>query len=145
MLLYISEITESKAVKDVEYSIVGDELGNNAKVKEIAMKAECYRAGETICIKLEGTVTVLAECDRCLADLELELDVCDQYYLFPQGTADVDYFYSGDEIELDDFVRETIVMNMPGKVLCSDDCKGLCSKCGADLNLGPCGCDKSGE
>ena len=33
-------------------------------------------------------------------------------------------------------------MNLPGRFLCSEDCKGLCPKCGADLNLGDCGCDK---
>ena len=145
MLLYLSEITESKVTRDVEYNIAGDELGENAKIKNVSLKVEFYRAAETICIRFFGNATVLTACDRCLADLELDMDLDETYYLFPENTPDVDYFYSGDEIELDDYVRETLVMNMPGKVLCSEDCKGLCSKCGADLNLGDCGCDRSGE
>ena len=145
MLLYLSEITESKALRDVEYNIAGDELGESAEIKNVSLKVEFYRAAETICLRFFGNATVLTACDRCLADLELDMDLDETYYLFPENTPDVDYFYSGDEIELDDFVRETLVMNMPGKVLCSEDCKGLCSKCGADLNLGDCGCDRSGE
>ena len=145
MLLYLSEITESKVTRDVEYHIVGDELGESAKIKNVSLKVEFYRAAETISLRFFGNATVKTVCDRCLADLELEMDIDENYYLFPENTPDVDYFYSGDEIELDDFVRETLVMNMPGKVLCSEDCKGLCSKCGADLNLGDCGCDKSGK
>jgi uncharacterized protein len=145
MLLYLSEITESKVTRDVEYNISGDELGENAKIKNVSLKVEFYRAAETICLRFFGNATVLTACDRCLADLELDMDLDETYYLFPENTPDVDYFYSGDEIELDDYVRETLVMNMPGKVLCSEDCKGLCSKCGADLNLGDCGCDRSGE
>ena len=145
MLLYLSEITESKALRDVEYNIVGDELGESAKIKNVSLKVEFYRASETISLRFFGNATVQTVCDRCLADLELEMDIDENYYLFPENTPDVDYFYSGDEIELDDFVRETLVMNMPGKVLCSEDCKGLCPKCGADLNLGDCGCKDSGE
>ena len=145
MLLYLSEITESKALRDVEYNIAGDELGESAEIKNVSLKVEFYRAAETVSLRFFGSATVKTACDRCLADLELEMDIDENYYLFPENTPDVDYFYSGEEIELDDFVRETIVMNMPGKVLCSEDCKGLCSKCGADLNLGDCGCERSGE
>ena len=145
MLLYLSEITESKVTRDVEYQIAGDELGESAKIKNVSLKVEFYRAAETICLRFFGNATVLTACDRCLADLELDMDLDETYYLFPENTPDVDYFYSGDEIELDDFVRETIVMNMPTKVLCSEDCKGLCPKCGADLNQGKCGCEDCGE
>ena len=42
--------------------------------------------------------------------------------------------------DLDDIVTTTFVLNMDSKLLCSEDCKGLCSRCGANLNLGPCSC-----
>ena len=145
MLLYLNEITESKVVRNVEYVIAGDEFGESAKVKNVALKVEFYRAAEAVSLRFFGNATVQTVCDRCLTDLELEMDIDESYYLFPENTPDVDYFYSGEEIELDGFVRETLVMNMPGKVLCSEDCKGLCPKCGADLNLGKCGCKDSGE
>ena len=145
MLLYLNEITESQAVKNVEYNITGDEFGESAKILNVALKVEFYRAAQTISLRFFGNTTVQTVCDRCLTDLELEIDIDENYYLFPENTPNVDYFYSGEEIELDDFVRESLVMNMPGKVLCSEDCKGLCPKCGADLNQGNCGCKDSGE
>ena len=43
-------------------------------------------------------------------------------------------------IDLDDILTTAVVLNMDSKLLCSEDCKGLCPKCGADLNLGPCDC-----
>lgn len=49
---------------------------------------------------------------------------------------------SGDELDIDEIVLNNFYMSLPGRFLCSEDCKGLCPKCGADLNLGGCGCDK---
>ena len=46
----------------------------------------------------------------------------------------------GTELDLDQVVTEAFVLAMDTKNLCSDDCKGLCAKCGANLNDGPCGC-----
>jgi uncharacterized protein len=48
--------------------------------------------------------------------------------------------YDGDEIDLQDLVREQVVLGIPISALCRDDCKGLCPQCGKELNLGPCGC-----
>ena len=49
--------------------------------------------------------------------------------------------FDGEAIEMDDLVREEILLAMPGHVLCSEDCKGLCSICGIDKNLGSCDCE----
>ncbi|MBW2038682.1 MAG: DUF177 domain-containing protein [Deltaproteobacteria bacterium] len=46
------------------------------------------------------------------------------------------------ELEVRDIIEEQIWLNIPMKPLCHDGCKGLCSICGADLNLGECGCDR---
>lgn len=46
-------------------------------------------------------------------------------------------------LEAKDIIEEQIWLNIPMKPLCHDECKGLCSICGADLNLGECGCDQS--
>jgi len=46
----------------------------------------------------------------------------------------------GHGIELDDAIREEILLSFPAKILCSDSCKGLCFRCGADLNREKCTC-----
>jgi len=43
-------------------------------------------------------------------------------------------------MNLGELVRENIILNLPISHICDEDCKGLCNKCGADLNLGDCGC-----
>ena len=49
---------------------------------------------------------------------------------------------SGNEIDLQDAIQEEVVMALPMTTLCRSDCKGLCKRCGADLNQGDCGCDR---
>ena len=51
--------------------------------------------------------------------------------------------YGGREIDLMGAVREQILLSIPPPPLCKDDCKGLCPRCGKDLNEGDCGCDRT--
>ncbi|MEI3507380.1 MAG: DUF177 domain-containing protein [Anaerotignum faecicola] len=51
--------------------------------------------------------------------------------------------FTGDQIDLADFVKRGIIGELPMKVLCREDCKGLCPVCGKDLNEGDCGCDRT--
>lgn len=49
-------------------------------------------------------------------------------------------FYSKDELDLVDIIKEQIMLNLPMKPLCNDLCRGICLKCGTDLNTGTCNC-----
>ena len=51
-------------------------------------------------------------------------------------------YFQGEKINLKDIIQEQVVMAFPFKALCMQDCKGLCPKCGADLNKDPCDCDR---
>jgi len=59
-----------------------------------------------------------------------ESDESDVYMLEPRATT----------VDLRPALREQWLLAAPGLALCREDCKGLCPKCGADLNLGPCDC-----
>lgn len=99
---------------------------------------------------LAGALT--CTCSRCLA-LYLEPLAIDFDLLLHQGIApggeeeieltaaelDEDYFL-GDDLDLTGYLREQILLALPLKPLCRQDCQGLCPRCGADLNQGPCGC-----
>lgn len=52
-------------------------------------------------------------------------------------------YYQGDGLELEDVLREQVLLSLPARVLCSPDCKGLCPLCGQDLNSASCSCDNS--
>ena len=68
---------------------------------------------------------------RCLLAEELQSEDNDEIVLLEDG-----------EVDAGDLARTAFILGMDTKTLCSEDCKGLCPRCGADLNLGPCGCGK---
>lgn len=104
---------------------------------------------------LSGNIraTVEAVCDRCLRPVGLPLELDFRESFMPLAAAagpkeetelqDEDLFvsvYEGDEIDVDELVREQVLLALPTRFVCREDCKGLCPQCGADLNAGPCSC-----
>ena len=83
-------------------------------------------------------------CDRCGKEFSREkvvaLDMLLADELEQEDSEDEIFLLDGNELDLDELVTTAFVLSMDTKNLCSEDCKGLCAKCGADLNLGPCGC-----
>lgn len=101
-------------------------------------------------LKGETTVKVLIPCARCLKDVEntiqLEFEKELDMNVTPQErelALDEQVFLDGYNLDVDKLVYGEILLNWPMKVLCRDDCKGICSRCGADLNLGTCSCDST--
>ena len=77
-------------------------------------------------IRGTGKITVGIPCDRCLEEVSTEMD--ESSYL------------TGMDLDVDQLVYLEVLMSWPLKVLCREDCKGICSQCGKNLNDGPCGC-----
>ena len=91
------------------------------------------------------------ECSRCLTPYPFHEDETFSLVLSPRRPvaaeeielerADLDvFFYSDPTIELSPIVEERVQITLPMKPLCRPDCRGLCAKCGQDLNLGVCQC-----
>lgn len=103
---------------------------------------------------MESTIAArcVRPCDRCLKEFERAIDVpMTLYYRVgsvdrrEQGDEDADIVALAAEDEsivLDDDVRQSILLDLPLKELCGEDCKGLCAGCGADLNTEQCGCQQ---
>jgi len=103
--------------------------------------------GGYISLKIAAEVPYKGECARCLSELEgvfcaaLEKGVAEAGKLENEDTDD--YIIIQDStLSLDDTLAEQIVLDFPSKLLCSEDCLGLCPKCGKNLNEGDCGCPK---
>ena len=91
--------------------------------------------------------TIHGTCDRCAADfdraIDFPIDVVLVTELANEENEDEWVFpLEGDSADLDDIVRTVFVLNLDSKLLCSEDCKGLCHRCGKNLNDGPCNCQK---
>ena len=81
-------------------------------------------------------------CDRCLKQFRQEYTMHFEHILVQKLNSDNDdYLVCADGVlDLEDTVRTDVLLELPGKVLCSEDCKGLCCQCGKNLNEGPCQC-----
>lgn len=95
---------------------------------------------------LAGTVKAefYAKCARCLEKTRQTLDYgVEEVFVRESGNDDSDaVIFSGDEIEPDEVIMSGFFVNAPSRYLCSEDCKGLCPECGANLNKGECGCNR---
>jgi len=87
--------------------------------------------------------TCICVCARCLA--EFEYPVHRQISaLLTEGGEDGGnpdgYYLQGDKVDADEIIVTELILNMDNRILCREDCAGLCEKCGSDLNDGPCSC-----
>ena len=104
--------------------------------------------------RLQGRVRTELEltCSRCVEQYRFQVDAAfDQRYL-PAAAASTDVesevgegdletsYYSEDQIDLNELMREQFYLALPMKPLCREDCKGLCAQCGTNLNTGTCDC-----
>lgn len=102
---------------------------------------------QTGIVSLDATVKFAIDtvCDRCAAPVKQDnmLDVS-HILVYELNDEDNDEFYLVEDMHfnLDELIREDILLSLPTKILCSDDCKGLCPYCGTNLNEKQCECKK---
>ena len=87
-------------------------------------------------------------CDRCTREFDRETEVPLEVPLAAEleDEENPDYFLlTGEELDIDDLLESAFILSMDPQMLCREDCKGLCPRCGADLNNGPCGCRKDSD
>jgi uncharacterized protein len=85
----------------------------------------------------EVDAVAVAECSRCLEPLEIKVEV-DFQELFAYSLGEEDDFLVEDEnIDLEQVITDAVVLSLPFKPVCSEDCLGLCSECGAKLAEDP--------
>ena len=95
----------------------------------------------------EITTCIHGTCDRCASDFDREINLPINVVLVTEMANEENedewvFPLEGDSADLDDIVRTVFVLNLDSKLLCKEDCKGLCHRCGKNLNDGPCNCQK---
>ena len=122
--------------------------GNSKPVSEPVMAKGTVRNTAGVLV-MKGAITtcIHGTCDRCAADfdrdMEIPMDAVLVTELANEENEDEWVFpMEANTADLDDIVRTIFVLNMDSKQLCSEDCAGLCCKCGKNLNHGPCTCQK---
>jgi uncharacterized protein len=113
-----------------------------------------YRAGRELFFDGHIGGAVLGHCARCLEAYPFDLNKDFFLVLVPRSELpremdlrdeELDLsFYEGEEIDLTPLVREQIILALPSRPLCREDCKGLCPHCGANRNVQSCTCVTAG-
>ena len=85
-------------------------------------------------------------CDKCLAEVSEKFDIPFSQIFYKDMVSEEDgYVYSGSRLDATKAICDEIVLSLPSSLLCKPDCKGLCPKCGTNLNEKQCNCDISRE
>ena len=107
--------------------------------------------GKELFITADTVITVLFPCDRCLEDVRYDFVInCTMHVDIGLSDAelteelDESNFIDGYHLDVDKMLFHEILSEWPEKVLCRDDCKGLCRVCGQNLNTGSCDCEDPG-
>ena len=99
-------------------------------------------------VRVDGTITCHIDgfCDRCLADISRQIEIPFHQIFYKDYPDEEDgYVYSGSKLDVTKAICDEIVLSLPSSFLCKQDCKGLCPKCGPDLNKQQCSCDITRE
>lgn len=117
--------------------------GEHCAPKPVHVAGLVRNMAGALVLECEASTTLELTCDRCLKpfiqNMTVRLDTLLATELQNEENDEI-ILLKGDELPLGDLVQETFILEMDTKHLCSEECKGLCDKCGADLNLGPCDC-----
>ncbi len=155
MIIDISDVLQSANIEreeevTIEMTSFSSKLGNFP----ITQKAPIFlhmenRENKQLLITGEVSIEAGIQCDRCLTEVPTEIHFrIDRELTIKEGSAvdeemeETDYLI-GFELDVEKFVYAEILVNWPMKVLCRDDCKGICKVCGTNLNSGACNCQRT--
>lgn len=153
MFIHLSDVFTSEGKRlDAEAELEMTSFDNGRERFEIIEKSPVsivithLEAGK-ILVKADLQLTLQAACDRCLTEVPVRLELqAERFVLSPEliaeaEDADDQSFVDGYELDVEAFAHDMIIGNWPAKILCKEDCKGICPVCGQNLNVRDCGCD----
>ena len=106
-----------------------------------------HEGDRKIAITAKVSLVLEMPCDRCLDNVKVPMDLDFERNVDANASAeeriaqlDEQSYIDGYHLDVDGMVLDEMMTDIPDKVLCREDCKGICSQCGKNLNDGPCGC-----
>lgn len=150
MMLNIKELTQKGAPVSLTGTLdLSDMLSGREDTVALGnLEAELTAQLKEGLAEVEGTLRfkVRTPCSRCLKPVDETLVVpfkerfASRPEVVPNEDQDEVHLIAEDHIKLDSYVEEAVWLALPLAPVCSEDCKGLCPECGANLNDGPCSC-----
>lgn len=134
--------------KKIDYEIDGAVLGEYSSYSfaaPIAVKGLAENRAGVVTLKINVSSTMNLVCDRCLDEFTRDYVFSFEHTLVRSVSGDNDEYVvcENNILDLDELVMSDFILQLPTKILCREECRGLCSICGQNLNKGSCEC--SGE
>ena len=153
-VLALDELDEGVTEFDVtvDAAALDLQLADFEVVAPVAMSISVGRSMQMFNIRARVQTAVRGECCRCLAPAQADVEAkirfllqrkegSEEEYEALEEEDDVDLVDPGaKEFDLTERLRDAVILELPMRLYCKADCKGLCAQCGADLNAGDCGC-----
>ena len=158
MIIDVAQLRETGRPLQVEVDFAEKDLRLRSDVvaspRPVHSRLNITLAGEQIRVKGSLQAALEVACSRCLTGFRQELtkDFSLEYWPDPAVSEDGEEFalsyaeltvgfYRDDRLDLSAVICEQILLEVPMKPVCRDDCKGLCEQCGVNLNEGRCDCE----
>jgi len=146
MEIILQDSSVKSITKDIDFAYHKENLVYNNETIEILKPIQVI--GSVVVnqgiadVKLSVKTRMLHTCSRCLEQFERDMDliVDEKVSKNEQEDENIITLEEGDVLDIRDVVINNIYLALPLKILCKEDCKGLCQDCGSNLNNGPCGC-----
>jgi len=149
MLIDVRQILHTPGKRlDFQFELNLSDLDFNGRfpVKEpVSVSGFVRNSADVLNLEMTASTTLDAVCDRCGKEFRQEKSVAYHCVLAEEvqnEDNDEIVVLENGKVDAEDLARTAFILDMDTKTLCSEDCKGLCLRCGADLNLGPCSCKK---
>ena len=131
--------------KDIEYDITAEELSGIRGCEfcsPVRVKGRIYNRAGIVNLEYSVDFSLMITCDRCLKRLVRDYHFDFDHIVVPSLSGENDDYIvaEGESIELNEIAVTDLLLQLPTKNLCKDDCKGLCMICGCDLNESECNC-----
>lgn len=141
------KVEQKELVLDMDTITVGGISYDILTKEPVVLTLKNIGKGKAL-VQAVASFTMELACDRCLKPVKYSMEIeAEQEVVSPdyvgEATEDLEQeeFMEGYRLKVDDLIYRDIVLNWPMKILCREDCKGICRICGKDLNTGECGCD----
>lgn len=154
MIVRVSDLDEDgihiETSERPEWLVNVPELLDGAKPSHIAsgfdIDIQVNKVLKEVTVNGNVSFSVEDQCSRCLKKVSIDLKPDINLVITPEEGIDHEdddlnhETYVGDEVDISNYIREQIAMSLPLKVVCREDCKGLCADCGINLNEKECEC-----
>ena len=153
--LIISDIPDEGLEKKLDLPVT---LNNSLTPDTAHVALRIFRVKKLVLIEGNINIDVTLKCSRCCSDFVLplkNLTFSDEFNPVQEMSEDDEHeltheeldlsYYDNDEIDVHELIKEQVLLSVPMKPVCSENCKGICVTCGKDLNAGLCECKEDGH